>query len=102
MKRVLGAAVALVLVVGLAVTGAVWTRGHNCQSVSYSVNGAPGSGSATAQGAIDVFLADFSTLALPHDGWTEQDPSHYANGSAVVEIFRLSDGEYVVTGARTC
>ena len=102
MKRVLGAVVALVLLVSLAVTGVVWAGGHSCKSVSYTVNGAPGSGSATARQAIDAFLADFSTFPLPHDGWTEQDASHYTNGSAVVEMVRLSDGGYVVTGARTC
>ncbi len=101
-KRFVGAALALVVVVSLGIAGVVWTRSHNCTGASFSVNGAPGAGSKSAQEAIDVFLAGFSTFELPHDGWTQQDPSHYSSGTAVLELLRLSDGEYVVSGAKTC
>jgi hypothetical protein len=102
MKRLLGAVVALVVVVGLGVAGVAWARSHSCRSASFTVDAAPGSGSETADQAIDVFLAGFSTFELPHDAWTQQDASHYSSGSSVVEMLRLSDGGYVVTGARTC
>jgi hypothetical protein len=78
------------------------TAGGTCSGVAIDV--APGvKGAANPQAAIDAFLRSGSTsLTLPHAGWVSTPSGQYTSGTAVIEMSRLPDGGYVVTGARTC
>ena len=78
------------------------TTGGTCSIVEIEV--APGvKGAATPQAAIETFLGSGSTsLTLPRAGWVSVSSGQYASGTAVIEMYRLPEGGYVVTGARTC
>lgn len=78
------------------------TTGGTCSGVAIDV--APGvKGDASPQAAIDTFLRSGSTsLTLPPTGWVSTSSGQYTSGTAVIEMNRLPDGGYVVTGARTC
>jgi len=73
-----------------------------CSGVAIDV--APGvKGSGNPRAAIDTFLRSGSTsLTLPRTGWVSASSGLYTSGTAVIEMNRLPDGRYVVTGARTC
>lgn len=78
------------------------TAGGTCSGVAIDV--APGvKGSSSPQEAIDVFLGSATTsLTLPRAGWVSASSGLYTSGTAVIEMNRLPEGGYVVTGARTC
>ena len=76
--------------------------GGTCSAVAIDV--APSvQGAVNPQAAIDTFLRSGSTsLTLPQTGWVRATTGQYTSGTAVIEMNRLPDGGYVVTGARTC
>ena len=75
--------------------------GGTCSGVAIDV--APGvKGAADPQAAIDTFLRSGTSLTLPPAGWVSASSGQYTSGTAVIEMYRLPDGGYVVTGARTC
>lgn len=78
------------------------TANGTCSGVAIDV--APGvKGSSSPQAAIDTFVRSGSTsLSLPRSGWVSDSPGQYTSGTAVIEMNRLPDGGYVVTGAHTC
>jgi hypothetical protein len=78
------------------------TAGGTCSAEAIDV--APGvNGAANPQAAIDTFLRSGSpSLTLPQAGWVSTPSGQYTSGTAVIEMNRLPDGGYVVTGARTC
>lgn len=78
------------------------TTGGTCSAVEIDV--APGvKGAPNPQAAIDTFLRSGSiSLTLPRNGWVSTTPGRYTSGKASIEMSRLPDGGYVVTGALTC
>jgi hypothetical protein len=73
-----------------------------CSAVA--LNPPPGeTGAATAEKAISQFLTTSSSLeGLPTSGWTSVDGRTYRSGSSSVELTRLANGGFVVTGASSC
>lgn len=78
------------------------TSGGTCSGVEIDV--APGvKGAPTPRAAIDTFLRSGRiSLSLPQTGWVSTTPGQYTSGKASIEMSRLPDGGYVVTGASTC